>query len=456
MPRSPAALVLATALLGALVAGTPTAVAAPRAVVAHTTTSSAPPGAPVGLTVVKDDQRHTATVRWQPPISEGGAALTDYLVESNGRFASGGSSTVLPPSARSTTLVLLTPGRTYSVTVRARSLRGEGLPATATVSMSRLPDPPRQVTATTATATTGTLRWKAPRSSGGAPVIRYEVGLTTPGSYFPYVIQHLPPTARSATVSGLWTSMTSVLSVRAVTAAGRGAYVGRSVVPVPDAELGRQSFRDVDVRVDPSGRSLVVVERGQSLRFTFPKRVSCVIGFGPVLGRSECVRRLTGHHRLMLVDYQSDDEGVVQHLWFTVSGTDAHPAPTGHYREQWDDYGVDLVVDPGGRSLVLAGTGGDPGHDDEVYAQLPLRFPLSELSTYRYSVDDHRSGLPVTTDFGQVSREDFVELLAANQYIYRIEFRFDAVSGTGSFVVEGAIGFPGQEPEPVPAQAPMV
>jgi titin len=172
---------------------------------------------------------------WTAPVSNGGAAITDYRVQysSNGgtswtRFADGTS------TATSATVTGLTNGTAYVFQVRAVNAAGlGGFGKSAAVT-------PR----TTAAAPTGmigtagdtqvSLVWTAPVSDGGATITDYRVQYSSNGGTTWTRFADGTSTATSATVTGLTNGTAYVFQVRAVNAAGLGAF-GQSaaVTPLP-------------------------------------------------------------------------------------------------------------------------------------------------------------------------------------------------------------------------------
>ncbi|HCB02830.1 MAG TPA: hypothetical protein DEQ43_00940, partial [Nocardioides bacterium] len=99
------------------------------------TTGASAPGQPTGLTVTPAADGRSATVSWSAPAADGGSAVTSYTA---GR--TGAADETL--TGLSTTWTGLTPGATYTFTVRATNALGTGEAASLQRSMPTLPSTP--------------------------------------------------------------------------------------------------------------------------------------------------------------------------------------------------------------------------------------------------------------------------------------------------------------------------
>lgn len=209
-----ALIVLMTALLGLAGAGVATAATAPTV---PTSVSASPTGA------------GSAVLKWSPPASNGGAAITGYVVGRDGTDSNGTGawSTTVAASTRSQNFTLLVPGRTYTLSVRAKSAAGLGPVAKVKVTAATVPGAPVVPDYLVAypqpdQTHTATVTWQPPASDGGSPVTGYRVsraGYDTDGTG-PWSTV-VGPGVRSFTMTKLgWTSYT--FTVEAINAVGVG------------------------------------------------------------------------------------------------------------------------------------------------------------------------------------------------------------------------------------------
>ncbi|MBV9953603.1 MAG: fibronectin type III domain-containing protein [Acidimicrobiia bacterium] len=205
-----------------------------------------PPGPPVGLTAAPNVG--STTLRWSPPVSDGGTPITGYNVY-EGTSPGGEASTPVNPeplaaSATSFDATGLTDRTTYSFVVQAINAIGEGAPSNeasaAPGSGVTVPGAPVDVTASPG-CTSATVNWSAPSFDGGSPITGYDVYLgTSPGGEgaVPVNASPLPATATSLPILGLVDGTTYSVVVRAVNAIGEGASSAEaSVTPAAEATV---------------------------------------------------------------------------------------------------------------------------------------------------------------------------------------------------------------------------
>ncbi|MEX2620038.1 MAG: fibronectin type III domain-containing protein, partial [Egibacteraceae bacterium] len=193
------------------------------------------PGAPTGVTATPGDA--SAVVAWDPPADDGGSPITAYTVTATG----GGETVSQSTSDTSLSLVELTNGVTYAVSVTATNAAGTG-PASAPVSVTPVapataPGAPTGVTATPGDAS-AVVAWDAPEDDGGSPVTGYTVTATpaVTATAVESVIQALAlgpadshvvvvergPEDREALVGGLVNGTTYAITVSATNEVGAG------------------------------------------------------------------------------------------------------------------------------------------------------------------------------------------------------------------------------------------
>ena len=134
------------------------------------------PDAPQNLTGIADGT--TINLSWDAPVSDGGATISGYLVESS---TDGETWTDAASSATGTTYAHtgLTLGTTYQYQVSARNSEGLSTPSDTTrvtaLETVTGPGAPRNVTATSPGRHTVVLSWDLPASDGGASVTGYKI-----------------------------------------------------------------------------------------------------------------------------------------------------------------------------------------------------------------------------------------------------------------------------------------
>ena len=190
------------------------------------------PSAPTGLTAavapatgVKPNQ---VKLTWTGPSDNGGAAITDYVIESSVDGTTWATVEDGVSTATTFTVSGLTNGTEYSFRVAARNDAGPG-PYTATIQAT-----PKGSSAPTGLAavvapeagvgsTQVRLSWNAPASDGGATIQDYVIERSTPGN--PWVrVNDGTSTATTVTASGLLNGILHRFRVAAVNSYGVGPW----------------------------------------------------------------------------------------------------------------------------------------------------------------------------------------------------------------------------------------
>jgi hypothetical protein len=197
-----------------------------------------PPSAPRSVSVVVSNAQ--ATVSWLAPSSNGGAAITSYLVTSSPGVHSC-TFTVQAGSTASPSCIVtgLTNGRSYTFTVSATNSAGtsEQSAVSASAIPVTTPSAPLSVVGTSGDGRVN-LSWTAPLQYGGAEITDYEVWYSAfsigPFVTFPDSVS----TNRTAVVTGLTNGSTYYFKVVAVNAVGLGETSVMSAGVVPAAVPG--------------------------------------------------------------------------------------------------------------------------------------------------------------------------------------------------------------------------
>ncbi len=175
-----------------------------------------PPGPPTGVFALVGNG--SAQVTWSPPVSDSGAAVTEFIVRS------------LPDSATCLwssgplicTVSGLRNGVEYRFEVMARNLAGAGKPSVASSSVipQGPPGPPRNLLARAGDGKVF-LSWIAPVSDGGSPVTGYRATASPGGAQC--VPIDVPITApNSCTITGLTNRSPYTFTVAAANLNGEG------------------------------------------------------------------------------------------------------------------------------------------------------------------------------------------------------------------------------------------
>jgi hypothetical protein len=194
------------------------------------------PGAP---TAVSGEFGNTsAVVSWAAPGSDGGTAITNYVVTADDETdaAHGGQSCAWTSGALSCTFTGLTNGDTYTFTVTATNAVGTGpvsAPSPPVVPATE-PGAPTSVEASPGNAS-ATVTWLAPGSDGGDAVTAYTVSAADETTFL-YGNQSCTWSSGplSCTVTGLHNGDTYTFTVTATTAAGTGPASASSPSMIPD------------------------------------------------------------------------------------------------------------------------------------------------------------------------------------------------------------------------------
>ncbi len=212
--------------------------------VLHTRTlDPAVPTAPSALTV-KNISKSGASLSWTAPTYNGGALITDFLVETS---RDEGVTWVAVPNKPVSTSVNLTlsglaPGTHYLVRTAAVNRAGNSEFTYLTDGFATLTGPaqkPRSLATDRVDTTSLRLTWELPESNGGLPITDYRVEVSGNGGTTWTAVTHTPSNSIGFLVNTLSKGKTYKFRVAAVTSAGIGAYsdviTATTTVSVPAA-----------------------------------------------------------------------------------------------------------------------------------------------------------------------------------------------------------------------------
>uniref|UniRef100_A0A3B3HCW8 Titin n=1 Tax=Oryzias latipes TaxID=8090 RepID=A0A3B3HCW8_ORYLA len=139
------------------------------------------PSAPTNLEV-KDVKRNSVSLSWEPPLIDGGAKISHYIVEKREQKRMAFTSVCTNCVRNSYIVSDLQEGGRYYFRVLAVNELGVGLPAsTDQVKVSEAPLPPGKVVVEDITRHSVTLSWEKPDHDGGSKITSYIVEMQPKG-----------------------------------------------------------------------------------------------------------------------------------------------------------------------------------------------------------------------------------------------------------------------------------
>uniref|UniRef100_A0A3P8SRY5 Titin n=1 Tax=Amphiprion percula TaxID=161767 RepID=A0A3P8SRY5_AMPPE len=177
------------------------------------------PSAPTNLEV-KDVKRNSVSLSWEPPLIDGGAKISHYIVEKREQKRMAFTSVCTNCVRNSYIISDLQEGGRYYFRVLAVNELGVGLPAsTDQVKVSEAPLPPGKIVLVDVTRHTVTLSWEKPDHDGGSKITNYIVEMQPKGDEKWTVCSEVK--ALEATIEGLTTGEEYSFRVIAVNDKGR-------------------------------------------------------------------------------------------------------------------------------------------------------------------------------------------------------------------------------------------
>ena len=220
-------------------------------------TPAALPGVPTGLSVAGGDSQ--VTVGWSAPASNGGSAITGYVVTP---FIGGVPQPAIVYASTATVQTIggLTNGTTYTFTVAATNGVGLGNPSapSPSVTPAALPGVPTGLSVAGGDSQV-TVGWSAPASNGGSAITGYVVTPLIGGVPQPAIVY--ASTATVQTIGGLTNGTTYTFTVAATNGVGLGPPSNESSAIVPAAVgtsvLSLENGKGTAGRVDKGDQIIV-------------------------------------------------------------------------------------------------------------------------------------------------------------------------------------------------------
>ena len=181
------------------------------------------PGSPTSVVGTAGDAQ--VALVWSAPNSNGGASITDYVIQYSSDSGSTWSTfTDGTSSTTATTVTGLTNGTSYVFKVAAVNSAGTSSYSSASASVVvGAPGEPTSVVGTSGNAQVS-LVWSAPTSSGGSPITDYLVQFSSNSGSTWSTFADGTSTSTTATVTGLTNGTSYVFKVASVNSAGTSAY----------------------------------------------------------------------------------------------------------------------------------------------------------------------------------------------------------------------------------------
>uniref|UniRef100_A0A3B3TL11 Titin n=1 Tax=Poecilia latipinna TaxID=48699 RepID=A0A3B3TL11_9TELE len=133
------------------------------------------PSAPQNFTV-KELKKDSVTLAWDTPLNDGGAKITNYIVEKRESVRKAYTTITSNCTANSFKIEDLPEGGIFYFRVCAVNAYGQGQAVeTKETKVSEVPQPPNKVTLVDVTKTSASLAWEKPTHDGGSKVMCYNV-----------------------------------------------------------------------------------------------------------------------------------------------------------------------------------------------------------------------------------------------------------------------------------------
>ena len=174
------------------------------------------------------------TLNWNAPSSNGGAAITDYVVEINGGGFSWSPISHDITGNNSITVTGLNPGIKYSVRVKAVNRVGMSKTSTSlyVTTLATAPGTVAALTVKSVTATSAAITWTAP-NAGGAKISDYLAEYSTDNGQSWKTVVKSASSSTSLTLKGLKTKTSYLIRITAKNSVGYGSVSQSLTVVTP-------------------------------------------------------------------------------------------------------------------------------------------------------------------------------------------------------------------------------
>lgn len=178
------------------------------------------PSAPINLEV-KDIKRDSVSISWEPPLIDGGAKISHYIVEKREEARKAFTSVCSNCVRNFCKIDNLQEGSFYFFRVLAVNDFGTGLPAETpeAVKVSEAPLPPGKITLSDVTCNSARLSWEKPDHDGGSKITCYIVEMQAEGEHT--WIKYSESKAQEVAINGLTEGKEYFFRVSAVNEKGR-------------------------------------------------------------------------------------------------------------------------------------------------------------------------------------------------------------------------------------------
>jgi hypothetical protein len=196
---------------------------------------TAPTAPSIGSAVAGNGQ---ASVSWTAPASDGGSAVTEFLVRTvlNGTNVQAGALQSVPAGSSSAVITGLANGSSFQFQVQAVNAVGSGAFSALSnpVTPATIAGPPTIGTASSTSAGQATVRWTAPASNGGSAITGYQVQVLNAANAQQGALRSAPAGATSLVVTGLTNGAPVTFKVQAVNGVGSSVPSTASNPVTPD------------------------------------------------------------------------------------------------------------------------------------------------------------------------------------------------------------------------------